>query len=109
MYRIHGTRANAMAAMKSLSKMCIEIGQKTIGFEIHEKIFEEVFEDDNYAYNPEIVTDHIGFLVEEEEYAGAIESSKKFIKFIHAEKKWPHLIQRARLGIVGLNLLMRDI
>jgi len=50
--------------------------------DIYESLYNEVFEGDNYIWNPEVVTEYIAVLIKENEFERAILAKKRFIKFM---------------------------
>jgi len=49
--------------------------------DIYESLYEELFDGDNFVWNPDIVSEYVSLLMKFKEYSRAIEAKKKFIKF----------------------------
>ncbi len=58
-YKIHGAANKGQSSMKTFARKLLESDDKRdMGFKIYEQIYEEVFEGDNYMYNPDIVSEY---------------------------------------------------
>jgi hypothetical protein len=53
-------------------------------------LYEEIFEDDNYAWNPDILNSYMQLLMEKGEYKRAIEAKRKFIAHMLREGTIDH-------------------
>jgi len=64
--------------------------KKELGLMLYEKIFNDLFQEDNYMYNPEVTSEYVTLLVEEKEFFRAIRAKKKFIEFLKKQRKIDH-------------------
>ena len=67
-----------------------EPAQKSLALAIYKDLFEEVFEGDNFLWNPEIVPEYTELLVKCKEYGEAISAKKALIKHLKSEGQVDH-------------------
>lgn len=58
--------------------------------DIYQSLFEEVFDEDNLAWNPDIINSYIQLLMQKNEYLRAIEAKRTFIKHMVKEGTVDH-------------------
>lgn len=76
--------------------------------DIYQSLFEEVFEDDNYAWNPDIVNQYIGLLIKRRQFKRAIEAKYKFIAFMKKQMNVDHQVRRSYLEIICILITNED-
>ena len=77
--------------------------------DIYQSLFDEVFDGDNYAWNPDIVNQFVIVLMKKGLYKRAIDAKQKFISHMKKEQSsLDHTVRRAFLEIVCIQIVNED-
>lgn len=111
-YKINGNANRGQQTLKQYANKLLEQEgneeAQRFALDIYQSLFDEVFEGDNYAWNPDIVNQYLQILMQKQEYKRAIEAKQTFIKHMKQQGMIDHQIRRAYIEILCIQIVSED-
>ena len=110
-YKIQGSSNKGQESLKKFAQKMLDSEDpeaQQFALNIFQKLFEEVFEGDNFLWNPDIVNEYIQLLMKHQEYSRVIEAKYSLIKHLKSAGQIDHQIRRSYLEIVCVQIVSED-
>ena len=108
-YKMNDTANRGQQTLKKYAQKLLEQEEdeeaQSFALNIFQSLFDEVFEGDNLAWNPDIITDYLKLLMQKGQYQRAVEAKETYIAYMAKEGTIDHQIRRAFLEIVCIQIV----